>query len=263
MEVNPPTTPSRQIPRSAETDALDRSDFLDAKIDTFSPRTASRPLPSGRCSPRSALAWFIAQLVFTNGAIYLLLGSATYATLAPCLVIALVYPLSKRYIRCPQLVLAPTVAWPIFAGWISAQSAARLPERINICCGLMWLSHAIWNVYYDTCYGLQDIVGDAHAGVGSMAKFLGMRCFKPALMGMMVVALGTFGLATMQLRCSLFFWVLTVGVWGLTVPLQLWMLDFRIPKSGGWVLRFNLDLGMYLTAVIMVEVLVLNVREIS
>jgi 4-hydroxybenzoate polyprenyltransferase len=198
--------------------------------------------------------WFYVQLFLANIAMHTLLGPATHLIMLPCLALSFFYPLSKRYIQWPQFVLAPTVGWPVLAGWLSAQAQAGLREEIELSiCGPLFASYAVWTVYYDTCYGLQDITGDKESGVGSLAQFLGAKYIKPFLLGLNVIALGFLGLAAERSNCSLLLWVLGIGFWALSVPFQFLGLDPTVPGSGGKVFKFNITLGLYVTMVVLAE----------
>jgi 4-hydroxybenzoate polyprenyltransferase len=241
------------------TDSSHHSDICDADIDKFSTRTAKRPLPFGRCSPRLAKMWFCLQLLVAITTMYTLLGVASWLAMLPCQALAAVYPLAKRHVPWPQFVLAPTVGWPVFAGWLSAQTKCGVVERVGVgICGMLFVLHAVWNIYYDTCYGLQDIVGDRKSGVGSLAQFLGVKYFEPFLCGTMMVCLGLFMWVAEQAGSSLFLKGMGIGVWALTVPFQFWALDFDDPSSGGRIMKFNVDLGMYITAMVLADFLVMN-----
>jgi 4-hydroxybenzoate polyprenyltransferase len=186
------------------------------------------------------------QLFVANIAMHTLLGPATHMAMLPCLALSFFYPLSKRYISWPQFVLAPTVGWPVFAGWLSAQAHAGLHEKMDLSiCAPAFASYAVWTVYYDTCYGLQDIAGDEESGVGSLAQFLGVTYIKPFLLGLNVVALGFLGLAAERSRCSLVLRAFGVGFWALSVPFQFRGLD--------QIFKFNISLGMYVTMVVLAE----------
>jgi 4-hydroxybenzoate polyprenyltransferase len=230
------------------------SDILDAEVDKFTARTATRPLPSGSCTLAVAHTWFYLQLFLANVAMYTLLGSATHFIMVPCMVLSFFYPLSKRYIQWPQFVLAPTVGWPVFGGWLSAQAHAGLYGNVDLAiCGPLFASYACWTIYYDTCYRLQDIAGDKESGVGSLAQFLGVNYIKSFLLGLNIIALGLLGLAMERSHCSLFLWTLGVGFWALSVPFQFLGLDPTVPGSGGKIFKFNISLGMYVTTVILAE----------
>jgi 4-hydroxybenzoate polyprenyltransferase len=185
---------------------------------------------------------------------YTLLGVATHLAMLPCLALAFLYPLSKRYFQWPQFFLAPTVGWPVFAGWLSAQARAGITGRMDYwVCGALFLSYSVWTVYYDTCYGLQDIAGDKESGVGSLAQFLGAKYIKPFLLGLNVIALGFLVFAAKWSCCSWLLDFFGLAPWIVSVPFQFYGLDPKIPGSGGSIFKFNITLGMYVTLVMLVE----------
>ncbi|KAF2012413.1 hypothetical protein BU24DRAFT_484066 [Aaosphaeria arxii CBS 175.79] len=232
------------------------NDIVDANIDRFAIRTASRPLPSGRYSVFTARLWFIAQVFLASSAVHVLLGIDSLYMVLPCFGLAFVYPLSKQYIQWPQFVLAPTVGWPIFIGWISVQTRVGIPERLDLSvCVPAFLSYATWTIYYDTCYGFQDIAGDKESGVGSLAQYLGIPFIKPFLLGVNVTSLLLLGLGCERSGCSMLFKYLGIGFWALSVPYQFYHLDLQKPSSGGRIFLFNIRLGLYITIAILVDTL--------
>lgn len=121
-------------------------------------------------------------------------------------------------------------------------------------CGPLFLCYASWTIYYDTCYGLQDIEGDGEGGVGSLAQFLGVRYIKPFLLALNILSLLFLGLAAERSGCSPFLKTFGLGMWAVNIQYQLHNLDPKIPTSGGKISRFNVMLGMYVTVVMLAEI---------
>jgi 4-hydroxybenzoate polyprenyltransferase len=172
-----------------------------------------------------------------------------------CFGLALLYPLPKRYVRWPQFVLAPTVGWPVFVGWISVKAHANMHENTNLSlCGPLFLCYASWAIYYDICCRLQDIPGDKEGGVGPLAQFLGVRLIMPFLLALNIFSLLFLGLAAERSGCSLFLKTFGLGMWAVNISYQLNSPDPRIPTSGKKIFRFNVMLGMYVTVVLLAEI---------
>lgn len=57
----------------------------------------------------------------------------------------------------------------------------------------------------------------------------------------------------MKSNSSLFLWVFGIGVWSVSIPYQLSILDPRDGKTGGRVFGINISLGLYITVVSFLE----------
>ncbi|KAI5778481.1 UbiA prenyltransferase family-domain-containing protein [Geopyxis carbonaria] len=224
------------------------NDIIDLPIDRKVERTKNRPLPSGRISPTQAFISFVLMSSGTALITYRTMGFLALQWTLPIYAIFGVYPFTKRFVQWPQFVLAPAVAWPAFVGWVSlAGHSATVRDCIPL-----FLAVCVWTIYFDTCYGTQDSRDDKKIGVGSLAVFLGdnVKVFL-GLLGVAIISL--FAYTAKMSNLSPIFWVAGLGVWGLSFPMQLKMLDLNNPKSGGKVFQFNIMLGMYITAVSLVE----------
>jgi hypothetical protein len=126
------------------------SDILDASIDAKVERTKYRPLPSKRISTTSAYLWFAVQLVTCSLLVYTSLGLHSFLVVLPAYALSAFYPLTKRFMQWPQLVLAPTVAWPVLVGWTSVRGPIALEAAAPL-----FACYAVWTIYYDTAYGFQ------------------------------------------------------------------------------------------------------------
>lgn len=58
---------------------------------------------------------------------------------------------------------------------------------------------------------------------------------------------------------SAIFWVLGVGVWALNIPWHLFSLDLQDRKSGGRIFKANIKLGLYMTAITVIELFITRV----
>jgi len=92
-------------------------------------RTASRPIPSGRISPREALVF--AGLLSALGVAYLLLLVNAAAALADALTLVVyvwVYTPLKRVTHISTLIGAVPGALPVLAGWVAAGGSLAEPR---------------------------------------------------------------------------------------------------------------------------------------
>ncbi|MCI4677686.1 4-hydroxybenzoate octaprenyltransferase [Rhodoblastus acidophilus] len=142
------------------------NDLIDRKIDARVERTAARPLPSGRVSPRNAAIFMAAQglvglavlLSFNRFAI--LLGLLSLVPVA-------IYPFMKRFTSWPQAALGLAFSWGALLGWAAQTGGLAAPA--------LWLyaSCVAWTIGYDTIYAIQDRKDDVAAGVKSTALLFG------------------------------------------------------------------------------------------
>lgn len=58
---------------------------------------------------------------------------------------------------------------------------------------------------------------------------------------------------------SAIFWVLGVGVWAVNIPWHLFSLDLQDRTSGGRIFKANIKLGLYMTAVTVIELFITRV----
>ena len=110
------------------------NDIVDADLDRKVARTASRPVASGRVSPRLAWAWLIALCLvgllvlaqLRTGAAILALGS---------LVLVAAYPFMKRITWWPQAWLGLVFTWGLPVGWSRAARRSLGRAGGDVCRG--------------------------------------------------------------------------------------------------------------------------------
>ena len=152
------------------------NDLLDRKIDAAVERTRSRPLPSGRVSPKAAIA-FMVGLALAGLAVLLRFNPFTVALGIASLAIVAVYPLMKRVTSWPQAVLGLAFGWGALMGWAATFGELALPPAV------LYLGAILWIIGYDTIYAHQDREDDALIGMKSTALRFGART-KPWLAGL-------------------------------------------------------------------------------
>ena len=79
----------------------------------------------------------------------------------------IMYPLAKRVIGLPQIILALTYSWGAWLGW-TAHGAE--PNGMTI---IFYGATACWVFGYDTIYAIQDMDDDQEVGIKSSALTLG------------------------------------------------------------------------------------------
>lgn len=138
------------------------NDILDRNIDGLVERTRRRPIPSGQVSVRGAFAFLFAQAMI-GLLVLLFLPPFAMAVAVSSLGLVAVYPLMKRIISVPQLVLGLTFSWGALMGF------AALLEALPVAGLLLYAGCVLWVVGYDTIYAHQDREDDAMIGVKSSA----------------------------------------------------------------------------------------------
>lgn len=142
------------------------NDFADRNIDPHVARTRQRPLAAGRVSSREALLLF-AGLSLTA---FLLVLSMNWLTIQLSFIgvlLAAIYPFTKRYTYLPQVFLGLAFGWAV--PMVFAAQSGELPP-------LAWLlltGTVLWATAYDTMYAMVDREDDLRIGVKSTAILFG------------------------------------------------------------------------------------------
>jgi len=142
------------------------NDYSDRHFDAHVQRTRSRPLASGLIGEREALVVF----VVLAGAAFLLVLQLNLLTIKMSFVgilLAVIYPLMKRYTHWPQAVLGAAFAWAVPMAFAAIRS--ELPEMA----WLLFFNTVIWTMAYDTMYAMVDRDDDLRIGVKSTAIVFG------------------------------------------------------------------------------------------
>ena len=142
------------------------NDYADRDFDPHVQRTRDRPLATGRVSAKEALGLFIVLCLLAFGLV-LQLNDLTIQLSVIALLLAAMYPFTKRYTYLPQLFLGAAYSWSIPMAF-----AAQLNEIPNIA---WWLftANLLWTVAYDTMYAMVDKQDDLKIGVKSTAILFG------------------------------------------------------------------------------------------
>jgi 4-hydroxybenzoate polyprenyltransferase len=115
---------------------------------------------------RAALV-FTAALLLTGLVILLQFNFLTICVGLLSVPLFMLYPLAKRVMWWPQLVLGLTFNWGALLGWSAVRGELGLPAL------LLYVAGVFWTLAYDTIYAHQDKEDDARIGVKSLALWLG------------------------------------------------------------------------------------------
>lgn len=142
------------------------NDFADRHYDGHVERTKQRPLVTNAVSAKEALLLYCLLML---GALFLvlLLNILTVMLAVIGAAIAAVYPLMKRFLPVPQLVLSLAFAWGVPMAF-AAQS-----DELPLIAWLLFSAVMCWIMAYDTIYAMVDRSDDIRIGINSAAIFFG------------------------------------------------------------------------------------------
>ena len=144
------------------------NDILDKDIDIFVERTNQRPIATGALSVKEAKIILVFLLIIP----FILLFYLKHITVIFCLIallLTMLYPLAKRYIKVPQSLLGIAFSFNILIVGIELQ------EKISLEVLLLFIANFFWILAYDTQYAMNDLKDDLKLGINSSAIFLGTK----------------------------------------------------------------------------------------
>ncbi len=147
--------------------------LVDQKIDAGNPRTANRPLATGRITRSAAWAFFFAACgLFALGcAGFWLLTANPWPLLlcGPVLALLCFYSYTKYFTRWSHLVLGAAIATSPIAAWIAIN-----PATLGSHSWLLMLAVMFWIAGFDLIYACQDVEFDRQAGLNSVPAKMGV-----------------------------------------------------------------------------------------
>ena len=160
------------------------NDLADRDFDPFVKRTRDRPIASRRITPLEAIVWFLV-LIGIALALVLQLDASTIRMSVIGAVLAVTYPLFKRFFPLPQFYLGVAFSWGVPMAF-NAQTGT-IPRVAWI----IFFAGIIWAAVYDTMYAMVDRDDDLKIGVKSSAIVFGDmdKLIIGLLQGLMLYAL--------------------------------------------------------------------------
>ena len=136
------------------------NDISDRNFDKVVERTKERPLASGNISLGEAWVFFI---ILSIASFSLLLATPLLTIkIALCVSLLIVlYPLSKRFLKAPQLILGITF------GSGSVISYSLQSESFSLSIIILYIGLVAWIISFDSFYALEDIDDDKKIGINS------------------------------------------------------------------------------------------------
>ena len=165
------------------------NDFADRGIDAHVRRTSTRPLATGAIRSWEAPVLAAVLLLLAFGLVLTLNRLTVYLSFA-AVILAAIYPFSKRFTHLPQVFLGAAFSWAVPMAF-AAQTGTVPP--------LAWLVFTVnllWTVMYDTIYAMADKPEDLEIGVKSTAILFGDfdRHMVGVLQALTAIGLGLIGL---------------------------------------------------------------------
>jgi 4-hydroxybenzoate polyprenyltransferase len=161
------------------------NDWADRHFDAHVARTQDRPLVTGEITPHQAL-WFFSLLSGCAFALVLTLNAFTILLAMGGLVLAMIYPFTKRFIHLPQLVLGVA-----FGGWPVLMVFAAQKNQLPPVAALLFLIAVLWPLAYDTMYAMVDREEDRVLELKSTALWWG-HYDRAVIFALQVFILGLF-----------------------------------------------------------------------
>ena len=156
-----------------------------------------------------------------------------------------IYPLMKRIIWWPQIVLGLAFSWGALMGW------AAVFSRLDAAALLLYAGSIAWVIGYDTIYAHQDREDDALVGVKSTARLFGART-RLALVCFYTVAVLLIGLSGAAAGAGPVF-VLGCILFGAHLGWQVDRLDIDDPELCLRLFKSNRDAGLILFAALIAD----------
>lgn len=142
------------------------NDIWDRNIDKAVSRTQYRPLAAGHVTVKEASLLFLGLCAVAAQLLWFLPWICTVLGVG-ALLLSSVYPLMKRFMPMPQLVLG--LAWYLSVPMAYGAVLGYVPA---VAWGLYGAS-VIWTIGFDTIYALADAEADKKLGLHSAALLLG------------------------------------------------------------------------------------------
>jgi 4-hydroxybenzoate polyprenyltransferase len=208
------------------------NDYFDRDFDRQVARTRTRPLASGKISPREALILFVVLCLLAAALLPFFNRLVSYLALI-AVAISAAYPLFKRFTHLPQAFLGLAFSFGI------PMAFAAVQDRVPALAWYLMLANACWVIAYDTAYAMADRPDDLRAGIRSTAILFG-RFDWLAILLLEIVMLLILAAIGHTLQLSWPYWFSLLGAAGLFLYQQS-LLDgdrdraFRAFLHNNWV----------------------------
>ena len=142
------------------------NDWADRDFDGAVKRTAMRPVASGEISGNEAL-WVGLVCALAAAVLLLPLNWPARFWALPALVIAAIYPFTKRFLSVPQAILGIAFSMGI------PMAFAAVRGEVPLVAFALMLANFFWVLAFDTEYAMVDRDDDIRIGIKTSALFFG------------------------------------------------------------------------------------------
>jgi 4-hydroxybenzoate polyprenyltransferase len=142
------------------------NDYADRKFDAKVARTRDRPLATGQIRPMEALV-VASILILASFALVLNLNALTIKLSVVAVVIAAIYPFTKRFFALPQAVLGLAFGFGI------PMAFAAQTNNVPWAAWQLLAANVSWAIAYDTEYAMVDREDDRKIGIRTAAITFG------------------------------------------------------------------------------------------
>ncbi|MGQ0697977.1 MAG: 4-hydroxybenzoate octaprenyltransferase [Panacagrimonas sp.] len=196
------------------------NDFADRDFDPQVERTRDRPLAAGLVSTSEALRLFAVLLLIAFGLVSSLHNPLVLVLSVPAVLLAAIYPFTKRWLSMPQAVLGLAFSWGIPMAYTAVLTFVPWNEV-----ALLMAANVCWVIAYDTFYAMADRSDDVQIGVKSSAILFGQhdRLITALLQVATLVLLGFAGR-----ECGIYYFA-GLGIAAALALHQQWMIRDRDP----------------------------------
>jgi 4-hydroxybenzoate polyprenyltransferase len=142
------------------------NDYADRNFDRHVERTKNRPITSGQISGKEAvlIAAILALLAF---GLIQPLNLLTKQLSVFAIIVAAVYPFTKRFFAMPQAVLGIAFGFGIPMAYAASQN------QVPIEAWILFMGNFFWTIAYDTAYAMVDRDDDLRLGLRTSAITFG------------------------------------------------------------------------------------------
>lgn len=218
------------------------NDISDHKFDRLVERTKDRPIASGEISLKQAWGFFIV-LSIASLSLLLLTPTITIKLALSFSLLILLYPLAKRFITAPQVILGITFG----SGSIISYSLQSGGFSLSII--ILYVGLVAWIVSFDSIYALEDIEDDAKIGINSTPILWGKKTVPIANL-LQLLFYAAIALIAYLNAFSAFFIVI------FSLLLALLYFQNKLVKAGRYLdaFKFNNNIGIVLVTGFILEI---------
>jgi 4-hydroxybenzoate polyprenyltransferase len=185
------------------------NDYADRDFDRHVERTKNRPITSGQISGREAV-WIAAVLALLSFGLIQPLNLLTKQLSVFAVIVAAVYPFTKRFFAMPQAVLGIAFGFGIPMAYAASQNQVPLEAWV------LFGANIFWTIAYDTAYAMVDREDDLRLGLRTSAITFGRYEVAAIAISYVLLLMGVLWVAYLA-QLSDLFWFGWVGALGCAI----------------------------------------------